>query len=116
MPGAHSPVRVVRFDDAMLLIPQHKGLPPSADKAETLPTFIIVGAAKSGSTTLVSYLQDHSDVFIPRSELHFFDDDENYRRGVDWYGRHFVGAADRRVVGEKTPSYSYIERVPERIH
>lgn len=41
-----------------------------------LPDFIIVGAMKSGTTTLHDMLNSHPDVFIPKGELHFFDHDD----------------------------------------
>lgn len=38
-----------------------------------LPNFIIVGAAKSGTTSLYHYLNQHPDIFIPeRKECRFF--------------------------------------------
>jgi len=37
------------------------------------PNFLIVGAAKSGTTSLFHYLNQHPDVFIPRrKECRFF--------------------------------------------
>lgn len=37
------------------------------------PNFLIVGAAKSGTTSLANYLNEHPDLFIPkRKELRFF--------------------------------------------
>ena len=41
-----------------------------------LPDFIIAGAMKSGTTTLHNILNEHPDVFIPDSEIHFFDMDD----------------------------------------
>ena len=39
----------------------------------TKPNFLIVGAAKSGTTSLVHYLSQHPDIFIPsRKELRYF--------------------------------------------
>ena len=40
----------------------------------TLPTFLIVGAMRSGTTSLVRYLGAHPDVYVaPQKEVHFFD-------------------------------------------
>ena len=44
-----------------------------------LPDFIIVGAMKSGTTTLHDMLNTHPDVFIPKGELHFFDHDDIFQ-------------------------------------
>ncbi|WP_330203117.1 sulfotransferase [Cyanobacterium sp. Dongsha4] len=39
----------------------------------TLPNFLIIGAAKSGTTSLYKYLNEHPQVFMsPRKEIHFF--------------------------------------------
>jgi hypothetical protein len=42
---------------------------------------------------------------MPDRELHFFNKDRTYRRGLDWYARQFRGAGDTQLVGEKTPNY-----------
>jgi len=37
-----------------------------------LPDILILGAAKSGTTSLAFYLKQHPDVFMPRKEPGFF--------------------------------------------
>ncbi|OSS38180.1 Sulfotransferase [Christiangramia flava JLT2011] len=40
---------------------------------ENTPNFLIVGAAKAGTTSLAKYLNDHPDIYIPdKKELRFF--------------------------------------------
>jgi hypothetical protein len=83
-----------------------------------LPTFILGGAQKSGTTMLHHYLRAHPDIFIPRrpQELHFFDLDRNYARGVEWYARHFAPAtAAHRAVGQTSPMYLYAPDAAKRI-
>ena len=49
----------------------------------TVPDFLIIGAQRCGTTSLYSYLVQHSQVepaFI--KETHFFD--KRYQRGIDW--------------------------------
>ncbi|HKX76667.1 MAG TPA: sulfotransferase [Acidimicrobiia bacterium] len=71
-----------------------------------MPTFLIVGAMRSGTSSLVHYLRRHPDIFISQpKELHFFD--HHYERGVDWYEQQFSGAQDKVQVGEATPNYMY---------
>src|SRR5215212_10736723 len=42
-------------------------------KIPTLPTFFIVGAAKSGTTSLYHYLSQHPDIYMsPNKEPHWF--------------------------------------------
>jgi hypothetical protein len=83
-----------------------------------LPTFIIAGAQKSGTTTLHHYLKAHSSVYIPPhpQELHFFDIEENFEKGVDWYQRHFMDAGTEHVaVGQTSPLYIYEPRAASRM-
>jgi hypothetical protein len=60
----------------------------------TLPNFIIVGAMKSGTSTLRDLLTLRQDVFLPPGEVHFFSDEEKYRRGMDWYASLFARAGN----------------------
>ena len=38
-----------------------------------LPNFLVVGAMKAGSTTLMDYLVSHHEVEIPDEEINYFD-------------------------------------------
>lgn len=79
-----------------------------------LPTFLIVGAQKSGTTALSSVLGAHPDVFMSqRKELHFFD--LNFDKGLTWYASHFQQARDQPQVGEATPSYLYLPLAIQRL-
>ena len=79
-----------------------------------LPDFLIVGAMRSGTTTLARTLQSHPEVFVPENkEVHFFD--RNFERGVTWYASFFEAAEDLRSVGEATPEYMYDARARERM-
>lgn len=51
---------------------------------------IIIGAMKSGTTSLFRYLSQHPQV-APSShkELNYFADDDNWDKGPDWYEDHF---------------------------
>jgi hypothetical protein len=67
------------------------------------PDFVIVGAMKSGTSSLWRYLADHPRVASgPTKELHFFD--SHYGRGLDWYRRQF-SPAPGKLTGEATPAY-----------
>lgn len=80
-----------------------------------LPSFVIAGAQKSGTTTLHQMLQQHPRVFMSRpKELHFFD--RNWDRGIDWYTSHFEARKPRhRQWGESTPTYLYDDRTRQRL-
>ena len=80
-----------------------------------LPNLLIVGAAKSGTTSLHSYLDHHPSVAMSeQKELQLFSR-ENWRDLLDWYRGHFHVRAPVR--GESSPAYSMdpvLPQVPER--
>jgi hypothetical protein len=80
-----------------------------------LPNFLIVGVQKGGTASLRSYLAQHPDVFVAPRELHFFSNDEKFRRGLGWYESQFAGWSRQTAVGEKTPAYCSSPAAPERI-
>jgi hypothetical protein len=70
-----------------------------------LPNLIVIGAAKCGTTSLHEYLDVHPDVSMSREkELNFFVEEQNWRRGIDWYRAQFDAHA--AVRGESSPAYS----------
>jgi Sulfotransferase domain len=82
----------------------------------TMPTFLIIGAMKSGSTALARLLGEHPSVFVPAvKEIHYFD--ENFEKGPAWYERHFDDAGTAAAIGEATPRYmaspEYIARMAD---
>lgn len=82
----------------------------------TLPNFLIVGAAKSGTSSLWHYLRAHPDVFVPsQKEIYFFDRDHLFRRGADWYASLFAEAGAKKAIGEATPTYMSSPAAPERM-
>jgi hypothetical protein len=76
---------------------------------EQLPKFLIIGAAKAGTTTLFDLLKQHPQVFLPfAKEPMFFSHDENYQRGLDWYKNTYFKGSERYLTsGEATPHYLY---------
>jgi hypothetical protein len=70
---------------------------------DVLPNFVVIGAMRSGSTSLYKYLQAHPDVHMPRKEIHFFD--VKWDRGIAWYHTRFEGYAGQTAIGEATPTY-----------
>lgn len=82
-----------------------------------LPTFIIVGAMKSGTSSIYEYLDLHPAITMSRKkELDFFIEERNWPRGTKWYQRQFSGKTTLR--GEASPNYTkrhLFAGVPERI-
>ena len=81
-----------------------------------LPSGIVIGVRKGGTRALLDMIGLHSLVRPARAEVHFFDAEENYERGLDWY-RAQMPALDSplQLAVEKTPSYFNVESVPARV-
>jgi len=69
--------------------------------------FIVIGAAKSGTTSLHEYLRSHPSLCLPPAkEAPFFSEDPTYQRGWDaWFGRAFPSDLQSAVYGKITPHY-----------
>lgn len=90
---------------------------PLENKKIILPDFLIVGAGKSGTTSLHYYLQEHPDIFLPEiKEAWFFQLVKNPNKEilnrlphlpVDFvsYLKLFNEVKPRQICGEATPSY-----------
>lgn len=78
-----------------------------------LPNFLIVGAAKSGTTTLFQYLRRHPQICLSKiKEPNFFGMDENYAKGLDWYSSLFSDAQPHQVCGEASTDYAKFPKFP----
>ena len=99
-----------------------------------LPTFLIIGAGKSGTTSLHKYLNQHPEVFMcPVKETNFFELEgeavlvngkedrqafKHYPQSVtswDKYVQLFEQATKAKAIGETSPMYLYGKRSPEQI-
>jgi Sulfotransferase domain len=98
-------------------------------RGRVLPDFLVIGAAKCGTTSLFDWICLHPLVARPstngrpRKELLFFD--YNFHRGADWYRMHFPLERERQeferehgrpfLTGEATASYLTGHWVPGRV-
>lgn len=93
--------------------------PAARQVDQDLPTFIVIGAMKAGTTSLYHYLRDHDQIFMSRiKELDFFVTESNWSRGMSWYRHQFSGAGDALARGEASTLYTKFpeyQGVPERI-
>jgi hypothetical protein len=82
-----------------------------------LPTFLVIGAMKAGTSSLFNYLAAHPQVFMPaQKEVHYFTrDDWDTASAFEWYSAMFAGEASRRSLarGEASPGYSRYPQAPE---
>ncbi len=81
-----------------------------------LPQCVIIGVRKCGTRALLEFLNMHPGVQAQKREMHFFDDDDNYSLGIDWYRKRMPYSFPDQITIEKTPAYFVEEKVPERIH
>ena len=70
----------------------------------SLPDFVIFGAQKAGSTFLLEALRAHSDIFMPREELAFFEDSLYDPQELQQFERHFDEAKPNQRTGFKRPN------------
>lgn len=80
-----------------------------------LPTFIIAGAPRCGTTSLYRYCAQHPEIYMsPIKEVNYFS--TNYH---DWsehdYRQLFEPGRNKSAVGEASPSYLRQEEGPQRI-
>jgi hypothetical protein len=82
-----------------------------------LPTLVVIGAQKCGTSGLHYYLGLHPEISVSSpKELNFFIAERNWPRGVDWYRSQFDATAPVRV--EASPNYTAYPQhkdVPERM-
>ena len=84
-----------------------------------LPTFLVIGAYKAGTTSLYHYLRAHPQVFMTEAKETFYFTDHAYGNGREWYEAQFDAAGGAIARGEASTAYSawpFFEHVPERAH
>jgi hypothetical protein len=84
------------------------------------PNFLIVGAAKSGTTSLYHYLRQHPDIFMPEwKELSLFIGDSfgplHRVKKPRYYQKAFLKAQNQKAVGEASTAYLFDEAAPKII-
>ena len=84
-----------------------------------LPDFLVIGAMKSGTSTLMHHLVRHPDIRgAYRKEAHYFGHGIRAGRDLAWYRAHFPLRRPwpgRTLTGEGTPDYLYDPDVPPLI-
>lgn len=89
----------------LLLISANSKKSKVIDK-DDYPLFIIAGTQKSGTTILSGLLAEHPLIsFSKKKELHFFDKDTNYNKGIRYYLKSFSPSEKSEYIAESTPFY-----------
>jgi len=97
----------------------------------TMPNFLIIGAAKGGTTALHTYLQQHPQIYMtPTKETNFFafeGENINFQgtgdealkdfsiTDLNTYQGQFAGVSQEIAIGEACPSYLYYPQAATRI-
>ncbi|KFO75124.1 Heparan sulfate glucosamine 3-O-sulfotransferase 1, partial [Cuculus canorus] len=81
-----------------------------------LPQTIIIGVRKGGTRALLEMLSLHPDIAAAESEVHFFDWEDHYRNGLQWYINQMPFSYPHQITVEKTPAYFTSPKVPERVY
>lgn len=69
---------------------------PFVSNGAMMPDFLILGAQKSGSSSIYEYIVQHPQIIPPRKkEAHYFD--VFYHRGLRWYRSQFLPIAEREA-------------------
>ncbi|XP_053321996.1 heparan sulfate glucosamine 3-O-sulfotransferase 1 [Spea bombifrons] len=84
--------------------------------SQNLPHTIIIGVRKGGTRALLEMLSLHSDISPAGSEIHFFDLEDQYTKGLRWYVGQMPFSYPHQLTVEKTPAYFTSSLVPERIY
>lgn len=103
------------------------------DKLPLIPDFLVIGAGKSGTTSLDNYLKQHPSIFIPSvKEPNFFgyelntnedfkdepDELHHFKQStttLEEYLQLFTTAQQGQLKGETSNTYLYHESAPDRI-
>ena len=91
-----------------------------------LPDFLIIGIAKSGTTSLYGLISAHPHVVPARlKEVHYFTDSRNYGMGALWYRARFPSMSYKRrlavrygrkiLSGEASSTYMFHPMAPGRV-
>ena len=96
----------------------------------TVPNFLVIGAAKSGTTSLYHYLKQHPQVYVsPIKETNFFAYEERPDlraegahgrarfpvKTMEEYTALFAAVTDQRAIGDVSPLYLESPVAAERI-
>ena len=96
-----------------------------------MPTFLVIGAARSGTTALYSYMKQHPEIYMSEhKESNYFtfanealncqgpgaDYINNSVTKLDDYRQLFAGVTNEKAIGEACPLYLYSKEAPKRIH
>ena len=79
-----------------------------------LPSFLVIGTYRAGTTWLHHVLSKHPNIFLPwEKETFYFS--KFYYRGLNWYLNFYKDAPESALKGEVCPAYLSDKLAPQRI-
>jgi hypothetical protein len=106
-----------------------------ANEAMILPNFILIGAYKSGTTSMYHYLRGHPEIYLTEiKEMNFWayeqdqipqsiwgtpltnNTDQFAIRSMDKYCSLFDGVRNEKAIGDISPMYMMSATAPQNIH
>lgn len=100
----------------LILILSYKSTPTSnkgnsSPWEQRLPQCLIIGARKGGTRALIEFLSLHPSIKTKTHEVHFFDNNQLYSRGLGWYKSQMPFSLPWQITIEKTPAYFVKDQV-----
>lgn len=101
---------------------------PTCPGSQRFPTFLGIGAQKSGTSWLAYMIGQHPSVCMAiEKEVDYFSSETNYSLGLDWYQSQFKFTENVTAVGEYSPNYFWSGKlsdsansnacqIPHRVH
>ncbi len=79
----------------------------------SLVNTILIGAQKSGTTTLYDWLAQHPDAYGPRGmkDFPFFCDDMYYGEGIKWFESNYPQFKNKKAILHGNVNYLYFSQV-----
>lgn len=80
------------------------------------PEFILIGASKCATSSIINWMRRHPNVFVTEpKEPNFFNRDEVFAKGLDWYYELYRDAKPGQVRGEGSNLYTAAAMYPETV-
>ncbi|XP_022105719.1 bifunctional heparan sulfate N-deacetylase/N-sulfotransferase 4-like [Acanthaster planci] len=103
---------------------RHLEILPEKQNCHRLPSFLVIGPQKTGTTALYTFLSLHPNIRsnLPSEEtfeeVQFFSNSKNYNKGLEWYLNFFpqVDNTSADVLFEKSATYFDNLHAPRRAH
>lgn len=80
------------------------------------PNFFVIGAMKCATSSLHEQLAQQPGIFMTElKEPNFFSNDEQYKKGIDWYESLFTPEPNDILFGESSTHYTKLPTYPQTL-